>query len=161
MTVLKKSTVFLFILLLLTGTLSASKRKQQFSTAGFYELGQSGRSVMSMNPGWLFYKRDEKGAEDVNFEDQSWEKVSLPHSLDIVPVDASANANYQGIAWYRKHFRLPAALKGKRLVLYFEAVMGKCRVYVNGKLKAEHFGGYLPVEVDFTDVADFSGDNVV
>ena len=116
---------------------------------------------MSMNPGWLFYKRDEKGAEAVNFEDQSWEKVSLPHSLDIVPVDASANANYQGIAWYRKHFRLPAALKGKRLVLYFEAVMGKCRVYVNGKLKAEHFGGYLPVEVDFTDVADFSGDNVV
>lgn len=161
MTVLKKSTVFLFLILLLTGTMSVAETKQQFSTAGFYELGQSGRSVMSMNPGWLFYKGDTKGAEAMNFDDHAWERVSLPHSLDIVPVDASANANYQGIAWYRKHFRLPAALKGKRLVLYFEAVMGKCRVYVNGKLKAEHFGGYLPVEVDFTDVADFSGDNVV
>lgn len=161
MTVLKKSTVCLFLMLLLTSTSSVAVTKQWFSTAGFYELAQSGRTVMSMNPGWLFYKGDIKGAEAMNFNDQAWEKVSLPHSLDVVPVDASSNANYQGVAWYRKHFRLPATLKGKRLVLYFEAVMGKCRVYVNGKLKAEHFGGYLPVEADFTDVADFSGDNVV
>ena len=108
MTVLKKSTVCLFLMLLLTSISSVAVTKQWFSTAGFYELAKSGRTVMSMNPGWLFYKGDIKGAEAMNFNDQAWEKVSLPHSLDVVPVDASSDANYQGVAWYRKHFRLPA-----------------------------------------------------
>ena len=54
-----------------------------------------------------------------------------------------------------------AALKGKKLFLHFEAIMGKSKVFVNGKLLTEHFGGYLPVIVDVTDVLDWNGDNVI
>lgn len=39
--------------------------------------------------------------------------------------------------------------------------MGKSKVFVNGKLLTEHFGGYLPVIVDVTDVLDWNGDNVI
>ena len=51
--------------------------------------------------------------------------------------------------------------RGKKLFLHFEAIMGKSKVFVNGKLLTEHFGGYLPVIVDVTDVLDWNGDNVI
>ncbi len=46
-------------------------------------------------------------------------------------------------------------------MLYFEAVMGKTTVWVNGKQVAEHFGGYLPFAADITDVVNTGGENVV
>ena len=39
--------------------------------------------------------------------------------------------------------------------------MGKSKVFVNGKLLTEHFGGYLPVIADVTDVLDWNGGNVI
>lgn len=39
--------------------------------------------------------------------------------------------------------------------------MGKSKIYVNGKLLAEHFGGYLPVSVDVTDALKWGEDNVI
>lgn len=66
-----------------------------------------------------------------------------------------------GEVWYRKHFTPSEALKGKKLFLHFEAIMGKSKIYVNGKLLAEHFGGYLPVSVDVTDALKWGEDNVI
>ena len=34
--------------------------QSEFSTAGFYELANSGREVYSMNPAWRFHKGDRK-----------------------------------------------------------------------------------------------------
>lgn len=39
--------------------------------------------------------------------------------------------------------------------------MGKSKIYVNGKLLAEHFGGYLPVVVDVTDALEFGKENLI
>ncbi len=39
--------------------------------------------------------------------------------------------------------------------------MGKSKIYVNGKLLAEHFGGYLPVSVDVNDALKWGEDNVI
>lgn len=90
-----------------------------------------------------------------------WTVVSLPDGIEYLPTEASGCINYQGKVWYRKHFTPDAALKGKKLFLHFEAIMGKSKVFVNGKLLTEHFGGYLPVIADVTDVLDWNGDNVI
>ena len=131
-----------------------------FSTAGFFGIPGSPRQVYDFDPGWRFLKADAPGAEATDFDDSSWEKANLPHGLEILPENASGMRNYQGPAWYRKHFRVPP-LAGNRLVLYFEAVMGKCAVWLNGKKIAEHFGGYLPFAVDITDSLAPGADNVV
>ena len=39
--------------------------------------------------------------------------------------------------------------------------MGKSKVFVNGKLLTEHFGGYLPVVVDVSDALNWGEDNVI
>lgn len=132
-----------------------------FSTAGFFGVEGSGREAYSMNPAWRFHKGAALGAEQTNFNDGDWSEVSLPHGIELLPAEASGCVNYQGEVWYRKHFHADAGWKGQRLVLYFEAIMGKSKVWVNGKLVAEHFGGYLPVIADISDALNFGGENII
>lgn len=158
---IKRALPILIFALLATAVEAVAQYQPEFSTAGFYAIDDSPRKAFSMNPAWRFYKGDIEGAEAVAFDDSQWGVVSLPHGTEYLPTEASGCINYQGVVWYRKHFTLDATLKGKKLFLHFEAIMGKSRVFVNGKPLADHFGGYLPVVVDITDAVDFSGENVV
>ena len=155
-----KKIIFSFVFIWLSLSLWAA-HQPEFSTAGFFRLDNSGREVFSMNPAWRFYKGAADGAETKEFNDKDWTVVSLPNGIEYLPTEASGCINYQGEVWYRKHFTPDAALKGKKLFLHFEAIMGKSKVFVNGKLLTEHFGGYLPVVVDVTDALDWNGDNVI
>lgn len=99
------------------------------------------------------------GAEAVNFDDRSWEVVSTPHTVELMPAEGSGCRNYQGPAWYRKHFVVPTATKGQRVLLHFEAAMGKQVLYLNGKRVQEHLGGYLPFTLDLTANGVQAGDS--
>lgn len=155
-----KKIVFYLFLLCISLPLRAAYQPE-FSTAGFFRLEGSGREVYSMNPAWRFYKGNMPDASAKDFNDKAWQVVSLPHGIDYVPAEASGCVNYQGEVWYRKHFTPDKALKGKKLFLHFEAIMGKCKIWVNGKLLTEHFGGYLPVIADITDAIDWNGENII
>ncbi|MBV9849131.1 MAG: hypothetical protein JO250_05520, partial [Armatimonadetes bacterium] len=61
------------------------------------------------------------------------------------------------MGWLRRRFRVPAAWRGRRLALHFEAVAGDCRVWLNGKQLTEHFDSFLPFEVDVTDAVRWGG----
>ena len=60
--------------------------------------------------------------------------------------------------WYRRTFRVPAAWKGKRLLLHFGAADWEAEVRVNGRLAGTHRGGYLPFWFEITSFLE-SGDN--
>ena len=155
-----KIKLFVIGLLLVSMPLWAA-HQPEFSTAGFFRLDNSGREVYFMNPAWRFHKGVADGAEAKDFNDKDWAVVSLPDGIEYLPTEASGCINYQGEVWYRKHFTPDASLKGKKLFLHFEAIMGKSKVFVNGKQLTEHFGGYLPVVLDVTDALDWNGDNVI
>ncbi|SDG59128.1 beta-galactosidase [Dyadobacter soli] len=131
-------------------TMGQPAGKPAYSAAGFYPVANSPRKVFNFNPGWKFTKGNIPGAEQPGFDDTRWEQVALPHGLETLPENASGMRNYQGPAWYRKRFRSPSAGGAGKTVIYFEAVMGKSKVWLNGQPVAEHLGGYLPfaVEVD-------------
>ena len=137
----------------------ADTYRPETSVAGFIQLPGSGRQVYNFNPGWRFFKGDIRGAEAVNFDDRSWEIVSTPHTVELMPAEASGCRNYQGPAWYRKHFVVPAETKGQRVSIYFEAAMGKQVIYLNGKRIQEHIGGYLPFTLDLTANGVQAGDS--
>jgi beta-galactosidase len=154
------ATGLIFLLETSTSVRADTPAWPAFSTAGFFEVPNSPRQVFDFDPAWRFLKADAPGAEAPGFDDSLWQRANLPHGLEILGENASGMRNYQGPAWYRKHFQAPSARPGARFVLYFEAVMGKCTVWVNGKKLADHFGGYLPFAVDVTDSLA-AGDNVV
>lgn len=156
---MNKKNILLLLCLLFPVCMQAYE--PQFSTAGFFQLAHSGREVFSMNPAWRFLKGAQPGAEATNFDDRNWAVVSLPNGIEYLPTEASGCINYQGQVWYRKHFTPNEALKGKKLFLHFEAIMGKSKIYVNGELLTEHFGGYLPVVVDVSQALNWGQDNVI
>lgn len=154
---------FLLSALLLAATaLSASPTlAPQFSTAGFYAVEGSPRTVHNFNVGWRFQRGEVANAARADFNDAEWSVVSLPHTVELVPSHGSGNTNYQGVAWYRKRFTLPTSSSEQCHKLHFEAVMGKSRYYVNGKLVKEQFGGFLPVEIDLTKAGVKPGEEAI
>ena len=148
--------IFILLAILLSATLSA---QQNTSVAGFYPLENSGRMIYDFNPGWRFYKGDLPDAEKLDFDDSSWEVISTPHTVELMPAEGSGNRNYQGPAWYRKRFVVPAEAEGKNVSLHFEAAMGKQDIYLNGKKVQEHIGGYLPFIVNLDEYGIQPGDN--
>lgn len=160
---MRKTTLFTAVLAgLLFCTMSVNGAVKKFSTAGFYELAGSGRMVWSMNPAWRFYKGAVAGgASAVDFDDSKWSGVNLPNGMEVLPLEASGGVNYRGESWYRKSFVAPSELHGRRVVLYFEAVMGKCKVWVNGELVKEHFGGFTPIGIDVSSFLNAGQHNVI
>ena len=149
---MNKRVVILIFFLNLVFTLSALSLSLEgaeggSSIAGLFPLDNSGRLVWNFNAGWRFHLGDVAGAETKDFNDKSWEVVSTPHTVQLMPAEASGCRNYQGIAWYRKHFRLPKECAGRDVTLHFEAIMGKQTIYVNGQKVKDHEGGYLPITV--------------
>jgi len=134
----------------------------RYSVMGFHQVEDSGfREVFNFGAGWRFLKKDASEAWQAGFDDSQWETVNIPHALELLPENANSSFWYRGPAWYRKHFTLPAELKGRILSLYFEGVMQKCTVWINGQECATHFGGFLPFLVDLTPYVKFDGENVI
>ena len=153
---------FTMLMVLSTVAMLLAGREVSFSTAGFYELKHSGREVYNMNIGWKFHKGslpDEVWGKD--YDESSWESVSLPHGLELLPEEASGCINYQGESWYRKRFPLDVSLRGKKIFLHFEGIMGKSRIWLNEKLIERHYDGYSPVVIDATDMLSFDEDNIL
>ena len=128
------------------------------SVAGFFPMQNSGRIVYNFNQGWRFRLGDAKDAEAVSFDDSKWEVVCAPHTARLEPSEASGGRNYQGIVWYRKHFTVPSDMQGKDITVYFEAIMGKQDIYVNGNKVMSHLGGYLPIIINLTKLGVKAGE---
>lgn len=134
----------------------------EFSTAGFFQVPDSGREAFDFNVGWRFHKGDAAGADARDFDDKGWELVATPHGVDgALPEEASGCANYQGPAWYRKTFTPPDALKGRRVALHFEGILGRSRIWINGKAVRDNTAGFLPVVVDVSGLLEYGRPNVV
>lgn len=153
--------IFSLWLLCAVQPFSELQAKGEFSTAGFYELPQSGRSVYNMNVAWRFYKGDVENAERPETPDQTWRVTSLPDGIELLPEEASGGVNYQGIVWYRKHFQSHPEWKGKKVFVYFEGIMGKSEIWINGKSVKKHYGGYLPIVVDVSSWLSYDSENVI
>lgn len=161
---MKKATHYIYFItccLIIFLTQQSFASQPEYSTAGFFELPNTGRTVYSMNPAWRMYKGHLEGAEQPDFNDKEWNLVSLPDGIEYVPSEASGCVNYQGEVWYRKHFTPEETWKGKQLFLHFEAIMGKAKVWINGTLVNEHYGGFLPVIANVTEYLNYEEDNVI
>lgn len=162
---MKRLSIILSLLTFLIAGMSAipanASGGMTTSVAGFFPLQGSGRVVYNFNQGWRFHLGEAQGAEAAGFNDKDWEVVCAPHTVRLEPSEASGGRNYQGVAWYRKHFTMPADLKGKDVTLYFEAIMGKQDIFVNGKKVMSHLGGYMPIIINMSNLGVKAGDACV
>lgn len=110
----------------------------------------------SFNDNWLFMKGELAGAESVDFKDNDWRKLRLPHDWSIEgPFDKKYSARNGGLpvfgeGWYRKTFTLPNSSDNKSVFVTFDGAMDNAEVFVNGKKAGERPYGYIAFEVDIT-----------
>jgi beta-galactosidase len=133
-----------------------------------YTPSASPRRVFNFNPGWKFTKGDALGAEKADFNDSAWATVSTPHTYNdvdsyqvIISHGGGDRGTYAGIAWYRKHFKLPTNAKGGKVFLEFEGLKQAARFWVNGKTAGKFENGITACGLDLTDLVDFDGDNLI
>ncbi len=112
---------------------------------------QAQRQRLNFNPGWLVKVGETPGAEAPVFDDTSWKHVTTPYAWnEDSAFKVSIHDLPTGIAWYRKHFTVPAsALQGKVLI-EFEGIRQAGDVYLNGELIGRHEDGVMAFGFDLT-----------
>ncbi|MBN1998194.1 beta galactosidase jelly roll domain-containing protein, partial [candidate division KSB1 bacterium] len=131
------------------------------------------RSLLFDND-WLFIKGTIEGAEKPNYDDSAWRRLDLPHDWSIEdlpilnsPIDSTAVGGVNtgffvgGTGWYRKHFNIPSAQKGKRLYLQFDGIYMNADVWLNGDHIGNHPYGYTSFYFDITSSILFGRENVL
>ncbi|MGL4851414.1 MAG: glycoside hydrolase family 2 TIM barrel-domain containing protein [Phocaeicola sp.] len=129
---------------------------------------------------WKFTKGEQQGADQANYDDKTWQSVTVPHDWaiygpfnrehDLQKVAITQNFEtvatektgrtgglpYVGIGWYRTYFDAPA---DKETTLIFDGAMSEARVYVNGKEVGFWPYGYSTFHFDITEFINKDGKN--
>ncbi|WP_273327323.1 sugar-binding domain-containing protein [Vallitalea guaymasensis] len=119
------------------------------------------REIISLNSKWRFIKGDDSSSHLNDYDDSSWDKVNLPHRIDITPINSSGGRNYQGICRYRKHFNLEKKMKGEKVFLEFEGAMQVLEVWMNNEKLATHYCGYTPAVYDISSLVNYNAENII
>lgn len=75
---------------------------------------------------WKFQLGDDPAYADPGFDDSGWTPSSVPN-------DGAAFASYDGFAWFRLKFKLPASAEGANLVASLGFIDDVDEAYLNGK----------------------------
>ncbi|KAH8427036.1 putative cell-associated beta-galactosidase [Aspergillus melleus] len=123
---------------------------------------KSGRVKYNFNSDWKVYVGDPDKAETAGFDDDHWKKVTTPYAWNEDDSFKVGIANLStGIAWYRKHFKLPSSAKDKKVFLEFEGIRHAGEFYLNEKWIGRSENGVMAFGFDITDAIKISGENVL
>ena len=93
-----------------------------------------------------------------DFDDSKWATVATPHSFNdvdsfrtLISHGGGDRGTYKGLSWYRKHFKLPAALAGNKVFIEFEGMRQAGDIYLNGKAVGLYENGVTAYGIDITD----------
>lgn len=121
-----------------------------------------GRSKYNFNADWLLYVGDVPAAKEIKYPDADWKKVTLPRPFnEDEAFRLSIEQLTDTIVWYRKHFKLPAADKGKKVFVEFEGVRQGADFYMNGHYIGLHENGAMAVGFDLTPYIKYGQENVI
>ncbi|WP_104381809.1 glycoside hydrolase family 2 TIM barrel-domain containing protein [Sphingobacterium sp. HMA12] len=129
----------LFLLLMLTGSVSGQSRK-----------------VIDFNRGWWF-KLDSNQQYSDGRKGEGWRKLDLPHDWSIEmpfrensPAGSGAAYLDGGVGWYQKTFKLAKAERNQRVFVAFEGVYENSEVWINGHFLGKRPNGYIGFEYELS-----------
>jgi hypothetical protein len=120
------------------------------------------RIKYNFNPGWKVFVGDDSLAFKNDYNDSRWKDVTLPYAWnedDAFKKDIKDLST--GIAWYRKHFKIPSSAKGQKIFLEFEGIRQAGEFYLNGKKIGMSENGVMAFGFDITDLARFGNEENV
>jgi beta-glucuronidase len=119
--------------------------------------------VVSLDGAWSFRLDPQDTGESSSWNlagkaTEGWRTVVVPHTGQIEP----DNAEYRGVAWYRRDFEAPRSWVDCAVRVEFEAVFHTATVWVNGVEAGRHTGkGYTAFVVDLGQHLRYGGTNTL
>ena len=113
---------------------------------------------LNLNGVWDLRKAVEGEAYQADFTYDK--KILVPFPIESALsgiMEESDNQCY----WYRRTLTIPESMKGKNILLHFDAVDWEATVYVNGKKVGSHTGGYDPFYFDITSALTDGGEQEI
>lgn len=120
------------------------------------------RVEYNFNPGWKVFVGDPDSAEKMDFDDSQWAEFTLPYAWnqnEAFKVDIHDLST--GIAWYRKHFTIPAEYADKKIFIEFEGIRQAGEFYLNGEFIGRHENGAMAFGFDMTGLIKIAPDENV
>ena len=121
---------------------------------------------VNFDANWKFHLGDLAGAEQINFSDQKWRELNLPHDWSIEgsfrpdnPSGHQGGLLPGGIGWYRKKFDL-SEVKGKKYFIVIDGAYKNSTVYINGHTLGTRPYGYATFQYDMTPYVQ-DGENLL
>jgi beta-galactosidase len=120
------------------------------------------RIKYNFNSDWKLFIGDTTGAEGPAFNDSAWKSVTTPHAWNEDDAFRVSILDLPtGIAWYRKHFKVPAVSEGKKLFLEFEGIRHGGEFFLNGKSIGRSENGVMAFGFDISIFVYQGKDNVL
>lgn len=112
------------------------------------------REKIALDGPWRF-AGEPRGSriEKPDFDDRVWQAVTIPHTWG-----SKTDVRTHRAAWYRTHFTLGEADRGREIFLSFEGAATVADVYLNGVRLGQHRGAFTRFLFDGTGAAAFGGD---
>ena len=102
------------------------------------------RETIDLSGFWYFKADPDRSGEREGWIQAStldWDRLYVPASWNE---QCSDYTWYMGVAWYARDFHVPKDWDENIVLLNFEGVNYKAKVWVNGNLAGEHEGGFTP-----------------
>jgi sialate O-acetylesterase len=95
---------------------------------GFFIKENDPIFAVSLAGNWKFQTGDKGGFRKPGYDDSDWRNIMVPALWESQGVH-----NYDGLAWYRKSFRMPEELMSDEMVLVLGKIDDFDEVFLNGK----------------------------
>ena len=128
---------------------------------GFFSSASNPRVICSINESWRFLRGDFNNVTSADFDDSSWESISIPHTWNKDDANDETSGYYRGIGWYRRNIVIPAQFEGKEVYLKFDGVNQETELFINGKTVGTHVGGYTSFCFDITSHLNYGKKNTI
>ena len=152
-----------------------------YSYGGYYDVPEiEPVREMLINEGWKFAPTELNGAEFMDYDDDDWKPVDLPHDFSLIPLPGGDNDEQigpfskqspgrnatghvmGGTGWYRKIIKTDKNFEGKLVKISFDGTYNETKVWVNGIMVGNHVNGYCPYYYDITSALKPMGeDNII
>ncbi|MBQ7679344.1 MAG: glycoside hydrolase family 2 [Butyrivibrio sp.] len=128
---------------------------------------------IQLDRNWRFHLGDMAADDTVDYwyrgyDDSAWDTVWVPHDWSVsLPFSQaySSGTGYLagGIGWYRLHFSLPEAYRGRCVRVVFDGIYKNARVWCNSSYLGGRPSGYATFSLDLTELVQFGeeADNVL
>lgn len=116
----------------------------------------------NFNADWIIALGDRSDGGKLKCNERGWKHCTLPYAWNQSEAfSRNCSELSDTVMWYRKHFKVPAAWKGKKVFVEFEGVRFAAKVLVNGKELGWSENGVMAFGFDITPHLLYGADNVI